>query len=472
MKYFWRLLILLCVAAGLMTAASRADAQTIFINATASTTNVVVSNSVAFTITVSNFTGLSLSDVIVTNSFSAPIPISTSAASFLITSNGIGIDLGPMTADEILQATFQATPTNTGTFTDTISAFSPGSAFSSAPTNITFQAVTSTNVPSQVNLAVSIAGPLQAVITNDLITYNVSVTNATGSSASGVFVTNVLPPGVIFKSVAPSNLKLTTVHSNQIFNLGTFPASGFTNIAVTIIPTNAGVLTLSAFVGSSGGLSSNAMNFATTNVTVMDPLPGAFTIVTNSPQLLNLQNGLTEQAVLVQNTSTTDAPAVRVVVDGLTKHLFNAVGTNNGNPFVYFSAPLPAGQSTNLLLQYSPRGNFAFTNTQLQAYAVPTPNWSPPPGIATLLASTNGSTVAISNQMATAGSILIEFPATLGRTYTIVYSSDITFSNAMIAPPSVVAPANQVQWIDYGPPTTISPPTSVPVRYYKVFLNP
>jgi len=41
----------------------------------------------------------------------------------------------------------------------------------------------------------------------------------------------------------------------------------------------------------------------------------------------------------------------------------------------------------------------------------------------------------------------------------------------MIAVPSIVAPANYVQWIDYGPPATISKPGSGS-RFYKVFLNP
>ena len=57
---------------------------------------------------------------------------------------------------------------------------------------------------------------------------------------------------------------------------------------------------------------------------------------------------------------------------GLTNRLFNAVGTNTGNPFVYYSAPLAAGQSVGLLLQYYPDAfAFPFTNAQLNAFAVP-----------------------------------------------------------------------------------------------------
>lgn len=453
-----------------MAGASRAGAQ-LLVSASASPNPVIVSNTAAFTISVTNVSSATLLNVTVTNLFSSSIPISSATGpNPTIFSNGVSFFVGQLLSGASATMTFNVTPTNTGTFNDIVNALDL-STLANGAAIVTLTSVTTTNVPSVVNLAVAIVGPVQAVITNDLITYNVSVTNATGSAVSGVIVTNVLPPGIIFKSIAPSNLKLSTVHSNQIFSLGTMQASAFTNIAVTIEPTNAGVLALTAFVNASGGLSSNSVDFATNNVTVMDPLPGSFTIGTNSQQTLNLQNGLTEQSVLLQNTSTTDAPAVRVVVSGLSsKSLFNAVGTNSGNPFVYFSAPLPAGQSTTLLLQYSPRGNFAFTNTQLQAYAVPTPNWSPPSGLAPLVGSTNGITHI--NKNLSNGDIIVEFSATLGHSYTIIYADNVQMSNAMIAPPSVIAPANIVQWIDYGPPATVSPPMSGSMRFYEVLQNP
>jgi hypothetical protein len=189
--------------------------------------------------------------------------------------------------------------------------------------------------------------------------------------------------------------------------------------------------------------------------------------VTNSAQTINLQNGLTEQSILLSNIGVNDVTAARVVVTRLTKQLFNAVGTNNGNPFVTFSAPLAAGKSVSLLLQYNPRGSFPFTNGQLNAFAVPLPNWKPP--VATSI-STN---INISNIVKLSdGNVLIEWPATTNRTYTVVYSDNVLFSNALIAPPSIVAPANEVQWTDYGPPATVSAPTNTNARFYRVFLNP
>ena len=49
---------------------------------------------------------------------------------------------------------------------------------------------------------------------------------------------------------------------------------------------------------------------------------------------------------------------------------------------------------------------------------------------------------------------------------------DPLVSNALIAPPAITAPANVVEWIDYGPPATTSKPASVTNRFYRVYLNP
>jgi hypothetical protein len=98
---------------------------------------------------------------------------------------------------------------------------------------------------------------------------------------------------------------------------------------------------------------------------------------------------------------------------------------------------------------------------------VPLPNWTPPAATGT---STNVNITRIVKL--TSGNMLVEFPATLGRNYTVVYSDNVLFSNAMVAPPSITAPANEVQWIDYGPPTTVSAPANSTVRFYRVMQNP
>ena len=314
--------------------------------------------------------------------------------------------------------------------------------------------------------------PTTAVITNDLMIYGVNVTNSGPDAAPGVMLTNTLPPGVILKGVLPTKPSYTVVSSNLIFNLGTLNSGAFTNFQLTIQPTNVGTLNFSASVGAPGITDPNpANNTANNSIAVYNYLSGNLLAVTNSAQIVNQQNGLIEQSILLSNLGTNSVTAARVVVTGLSNRLFNAVGTNSGSPFVVYTAPsavpLATNSSVTLLLQYSPRLNFAFANSQLQAFAVPVPNLAPPP----VSSASAGLNITHILELPN-GNIIFEFPATLGRTYTMVYSDNPSFSNAMIAPPSIVAPANQVQWIDYGPPTTVSAPPAAGARFYRVIQSP
>lgn len=299
------------------------------------------------------------------------------------------------------------------------------------------------------------------------MTYVVTATNSGPAAAASVFLTNTLPPGVVLKSV--SNQGYTVVSSNLIYNLGTLANGGSTDFLFTIQPTNVDTnLTLTASIGSTNVLDPNPTNNSTsTNVPVIAYLPGQLVAVTNSPQSIDFANGSMDQSILLSNAGTNDVPAVRVVVTGLTNRLFNAVGTNNGSPFVYYSRSLAAGQSVSLLLQYFPRGLFPFSNGQLHPFAVPVPNLTPPTATGV---STNLSISRIGKL--NNGWMFIEWPAITNRTYTVVYSDNVLFSNAMIAPPSIVAPANRIQWIDYGPPATVSAPTNASSRFYRVLQNP
>jgi hypothetical protein len=51
------------------------------------------------------------------------------------------------------------------------------------------------------------------------------------------------------------------------------------------------------------------------------------------------------------------------------------------------------------------------------------------------------------------------------------YSDNASFTNAQTSQPSIVAPATQVQWIDYGPPKTVTHPTNAAQRFYRVIQD-
>ena len=458
-----RFRMVLLLAALLIAFSLRVEAQGFGFSVTVST-NLLVGTNLALTygISLTNQTGILLTNVFVTNTFSAGVMLTSatsSQGSNSIISSSLVFSLGTITNGNSANMSLTIQPSAAGFLTNGVVVAATG-VTNTASTNIVTQVVT-----AQTDLGVSIVPPVQAVVTNDLTTYDVIVINLGPSAAPGVILTNTLPAGVALKGV---NQAYTVSGNNLIFSLGTIASGGATSLQFLIQPTNAGVRTFSASVGALNLLDPNTTNnSASTNVTVIGYLPGALVAITNSAQTLNRQNGLTEQSILLSNTGTNEVAAARVVVTGLSNQLFNAVGTNNGSPFVYYSATLGAGKSVNLLLQYNPRGFFPFTNEQLHAFAVPLPNWTPPKATSTSPNVNLSRITQLSN-----GTMLIEFPATLGQSYTVVYSDNVLFSNAMIAPPAIIAPANGVGWIDYGPPTTAKAPTAVSARFYRVFQNP
>ncbi len=472
MKFFFKFRMLVALAAALIFAGTRAEAQafgSFGLGVTSSASSLLVSNSLTYTITVSNLLGGPLSDAVVSNVLPASVLFVSAIPSFQGTyatnASGVVFDIGGFAANSIVQMTLTVQPTATGLITNLVTV-STINVTNTAAATVVVQ-VTNT-IPPQADLGVTIAVPATPVIVNDLATYRVGVTNAGPDAAPNVFLTNTLPSGVILKSVLPTSPSYTAVSNNLIFNLGTLQSGGFTNFQFTIQPTNTGTLNCFAMVGSSGALDTNLVNNTASNsISVIAYLPGDLVVVTNSAQNINLQNGLIEQSILLSNVGTNDAPAARIVVSGLTNRLFNADGTNSGIPFVVYAHTLATNQSVTLLLQYAPRKNFPFTNSQLQAFAVPPPDLTPP------VATATGTNVTITRIVLLAnGNTLVEFRSVPGRSYTMVYSDNILFSNATIAPPAIVASANLVQWIDYGPPVTLSLPASGGSRFYRVFLNP
>lgn len=439
----------------------RADAQRFGLSVTPSDNPIFLSNSLTYVITVTNL-GVGAVSGVVTNIL--PVPSQFLGATnyyqlfntFYFT-NSVVFGFGSLLSGNIAQMTVTVMPTAVGSITDTVMVASVGL----GETNIisTRVVVQVTNVVIQADLGVMMTGPGVPVITNDLMTYGVTVTNLGPNNAPGVVLTNTVPPGVV--PIFPAN--------QSVFGLGTLVPGGFTNLSFVVEPTNAGVLPFSASIGASGVVDTNTANDSfTTNILVTNYLSGPLGITTNSSQIYNAQNGLMEQLVTVTNDSGGPIAAARVVVTGLTNQFVNAVGTNTGSPFVYDLAPLAAGQTASLLLQYfnPARSPFAFSNAQLNAFAVPPVVFSAPSptGISTSL---NISRIV---QLAN-GNMLLEWPTVPNQTYTVVYSDNASFSNAMIAPPPITAPANRLQWIDYGPPTTVSVPTNA-ARFYRVFQNP
>ena len=454
------------LALGMMAVAIRVEAQSVGLSVVASPSPVGISNNLTYTITVTNLSLTETSEnYIITNTLptSAQFQSASPSGSYVNNGNIVTFSFTGLAWGGVVQMTVTALPTTAGLITDSVFVISGDlqySASASVSTQVTNPVV------QQADLAVGMTGPAALVFANDWMVYGVNVTNLGPDTASGIFLTNTLPPGVGFKSVSPAFTRLGS-GSNVIFNLGTLTNQAFINFQLTVQPTNAGTLTFVSVVSTNSVFDPNpANNSASINVVVSNFFSGQLLAYTNSAQVPNGQVGYLEQTIVVSNTGPTTVAAARVIVSGLTNRLANAVGTNNGNPFVVYGSTLDTNQSVNLLLQFYPnRTSFAFGNSQLHPVEVTPPNLSPPSNL-----SSNINFTGIFQMPS--GGMLLEFPTVTNRTYTVEYSSNLFSTNWLAVQPALVAPANYTFWIDYGPPATLSHPTNSAMRFYRVFLNP
>jgi uncharacterized repeat protein (TIGR01451 family) len=206
-------------------------------------------------------------------------------------------------------------------------------------------------VDAQADLAVTVTGPASAVYTNDLIFYGVNVTNLGPNTASNVFLINRLPLGMGFINYSPSNQIPTVQGSNVILNLGQLTNGAVRNFQLAVQPTNAGSLTFVSLVTNTTLLDANsANNLASNSITVGTFLYGQLIATNASAMNYDPQIGLMTNTIRLTNIGTNVLPTARIIVSGLTNWLYNAAGTNSGNPYVV-AGQLSPNQSTNLVLE-------------------------------------------------------------------------------------------------------------------------
>jgi VCBS repeat-containing protein len=174
-------------------------------------------------------------------------------------------------------------------------------------------------------------------------------------------------------------------------------------------------------------------------------------VVATGPIVLNHQNGLFEQFVTVSNrTSETWANGVRLFVRNMdtTNQVYNATGTNGGVPYLDKIVPVPAGQSTTLLVQYYVPNPRSIPNPILIATPLPFSNPAATPQLTRISPAANGL-------------LQIEFTAQSGRFYFIQYSED--FSRWFTDPAPVKAASSTASALQSNRGGT---------RFYRVMLAP
>jgi hypothetical protein len=129
---------------------------------------------------------------------------------------------------------------------------------------------------------------------------------------------------------------------------------------------------------------------------------------------------------------------------------------------VVYPTSIAPGETATFLLEFYYPLRVPQTNLTYTSFAVARPNLS---------TTVTGTPLALRIVDLEDSRVLIEFPAKKGKTYRIVYSDSSEFTNPLLAEPLIVAPADKVQWIDEGPPKTVSKPGDSASRFYKVFAQ-
>lgn len=447
------------------------SAQNLVLSVSSSASSVTVSNNLTFTINVTNQTSATISNLSVSY---APLDFlvnlinaTTSTGTMTTTATNLVFTLGNLVTNGTANMTVIVSPEARGTLTNVFTAFNPAST-NLAQTNLVVQVL---SLPT--DLVVALRVPRNIVV-NDWITYSVHVTNRGPNAIDGVVLNNSGSTNIRVISSTPTNVPGIFTNGALLLDLGTMPSGAFQNFKIRVQPKTAGTNFFDSVVGAFGLADTNPTNnVAVTNFLVVDYLPSTLSVSLVTPtQTFNPITGLMEQAIRITNNGASSVPAIRVAVTNLQYRLFNAIGTNsapnntNGLPHVTQAAALAPGSSVDLLMEYFvPTGlPFAISANQFLVGAIPAPDWSPI-GLGTQVTFTRQP-----RQMPS-GAMLVEFASTPGSNYTIVYSDNSSFSNAVIAPPAIPAGASRKQWIDYGPPKTVSSPASGGSRFYKVYLN-
>ncbi len=339
------------------------------------------------------------------------------------------------------------------------------SAVDQAQINTGDESVTSSrNITREVDLTVLAESSRDPVLAGFNLPQNLfhtlTVTNQGPSDASGVSLqlSEILPEGVTVDSINPAN---ETIFADSIWSVGNLAAGNSSSIIYYFqvpgtVTGGADLISSQATVNSSNEPLLNPEDDA--NSITTDIVSPSNTEIAGEDIKLDFQTGLFKQVVTITNNNLGALPAFRVLVGGLPigVTVANSQGDVLGNSFLLFNQALESGESIELTVEY------------LQADA--SGGFEPTFEIELLDRVENqsaGEGVEVDRcEVLENGDVLIEFPSQIGATYTIQYSQNGEAWNNVV--PDITAGGTRLQWIDNGPPKTISHPSGEKLRLYRV----
>jgi hypothetical protein len=174
------------------------------------------------------------------------------------------------------------------------------------------------------------------------------------------------------------------------------------------------------------------------------------------------QTGLFYQTVWINNPTLLEYDAIRLWVSNVPPavRVWNATGTN-GVPYIQYNYPIAAGTTVALEVEFYATDRRTVPNP-VYAVEVVTPETITPEG-APLEITARG--------FLSDNSFMVEFNTLSNRVYYVQYRANLD-SAWKTALPAITGNGRVLQWIDYGPPKTESPPDQTTPRYYRALLLP
>ena len=323
-------------------------------------------------------------------------------------------------------------------------------------------------VTEQVDLVLTAAGDREVVGAPGTTTHTLTLHNLGPSNATSVVVdlAHVTPAGV---TRDPAVVSAGAVANDQ-WRLDLAEGCDATlQVTCHVAADAAGAINAISTAGSvrsadqplvrpeddSAAVACSIISPADTGVLGLDPTP-----------ILSRQSGLFRQRVTITNHNPLPMAGFRLLIGGLPAdvQVFNAHGvTPDGVAFIDCDNDLPPGAAVTLTVEFfrpslDPRFEPAYSIAAVFAEDPRQP------------AAGDAGAAAERVQVLADGDFLIEFASTPGTAYAIEYSHDMTIWHRVS--PVITANANRTQWIDSGPPKTVSPPATVARRYYRIATLP
>lgn len=243
---------------------------------------VFVGSNLVYTITVTNLGPSGAKNTVVTHQLPPSVVFVSAVASQGTCVNAGGVvacSLGTVPFEGRVTIAVTVLPTTVGT----ISSSATITSSESDPDNGNNATITDTHVnPPTTELSIGLFDSPDPALVGSTLTYSVSVTNGGPSSASGVFVTNTLPPSVVVQSAGASQGSASIIGNIVVLNLGSLTNGARATGSINVTPTALGTIQATARVAANQTDPIIANNTATAT-TVVGPASDLILGITDTP---------------------------------------------------------------------------------------------------------------------------------------------------------------------------------------------